>query len=202
MGQFDQSSFTPPPAASPPPTALEAMAALAAALRTQIEFDDPSPSSGRGFGSKALKINGKMFAMLVNNALVLKLPRDQTAGLVDAGGGAYFERGQGGLMRDWVALPGSPDAHLLLALTACAFVRDHGRRKAVVLGSAGSTFDADVAAQARDFDHHVRGSPEARRGTIWLGPARQAAPGAPMFGSSGFPLTLCGSRLGQPPFGA
>jgi hypothetical protein len=126
MGQFDQDKLTaPPPAAAPSPTALEALAALAAALRTQIEFDDPLPSSGRRFGSKALKIKGKIFAMLVNNALVLKLPRDQAAGLIDAGDGAYFERGQGRPLRDWVSLPGSPDAHLLLALAACAFVRDH-----------------------------------------------------------------------------
>ncbi|WP_372785288.1 hypothetical protein [Phenylobacterium sp.] len=126
MGEFDQSSSAaPPPSASTPPTVLEALAALAAALRTQIEFDGPSPSPGRQFGSKALKINGKIFAMLVNNALVLKLPRDQAVDLVDTGEGAYFERGQGKPLREWVSLPGPPDAHLPLALVACAFVRDH-----------------------------------------------------------------------------
>jgi hypothetical protein len=42
---------------------------------TEALEHDPSIGKGRGFGSSALKVRGKIFAMLVDENLVVKLPR-------------------------------------------------------------------------------------------------------------------------------
>jgi TfoX/Sxy family transcriptional regulator of competence genes len=65
---------------------------------------DPAVSSGRMFGSAALKTRGKVFAMLVRNQLVVKLPRAQVDSLIQAGLGEAFDPGHGKLMKEWVAL--------------------------------------------------------------------------------------------------
>lgn len=97
--------------------------ALATALRARIEFDASAATTPRRFGSTALKMNGRIFAMLVKEALILKLPPHQVAALVERGEGAYFDRGQGRPMKAWIALHGAPPTHLQLAMAACAFVR-------------------------------------------------------------------------------
>ena len=52
---------------------------------------------GRGFGSAALKIRGKMFATLSPaGAFVVKLPRQRVAALVADGQGRPFEPGPAG----------------------------------------------------------------------------------------------------------
>ncbi len=60
--------------------------------------------SGRGFGSSALKIDGKIFAMLTKGALVVKLPRERVDALVKAGEGERFDPGHGRLMKEWLRL--------------------------------------------------------------------------------------------------
>lgn len=60
--------------------------------------------SGRGFGSSALKINGKIFAMLTKGCLVVKLPRERVDALVAAGEGERFDPGHGRLMKEWLRL--------------------------------------------------------------------------------------------------
>ena len=42
----------------------------------------PEPD-GRHFGSAALKVNGSIFAMTMDDRLVLKLPADRVAELID-----------------------------------------------------------------------------------------------------------------------
>jgi TfoX/Sxy family transcriptional regulator of competence genes len=79
---------------------------------------------GRGFGSTGqLKVDGKIFAMLVKGRLVVKLPRDQVDGLVDSGDGERFDAGKGKPMREWFALsPTSNKRWLALAREAMEFV--------------------------------------------------------------------------------
>ena len=80
--------------------------------------------SGKGFGSDALKVRGKIFAMLSQGRLVVKLPRQRVDALVASGDGERFDpRHDGRLMKEWLALaPTSQVEWLSLALEARAFV--------------------------------------------------------------------------------
>ena len=66
-------------------------------------------SSGRGFGSGALQINGRIFAMLTGGHLVVKLPRERVVSLVRSGEGLPFDAGKGRPMKEWVAIAGGGD---------------------------------------------------------------------------------------------
>lgn len=83
-------------------------------------------SEGKGFGSSGqLKVGGRIFAMLVRNELVLKLPRPRVDELVDQGDGTRFDAGKGKPMREWFALsPTSKKQWLPLAQEALAFVKE------------------------------------------------------------------------------
>ena len=60
---------------------------------------------GRGFGSSALKVRGRMFATLSSKgAFVVKLPRARVDALVAAGQGRPFEPGPGRMMKEWLEL--------------------------------------------------------------------------------------------------
>ena len=65
----------------------------------------PEPGA-RGFGSAALKINSKIFAMLVGGRLVVKLPRTRVTELIETGRGEPFDAGKGTPMKEWVAPTG------------------------------------------------------------------------------------------------
>ncbi len=65
---------------------------------------DPQVTSGKMMGSVGLKVNGRIFAMLVKGKFVAKLPKDAVDELVQSGTGEYFEPGHGRLMKQWVAL--------------------------------------------------------------------------------------------------
>src|SRR6266436_4163895 len=56
----------------------------------------------KGFGSEALQIDGKIFAMLSSQRhFVVKLPRDRVDALVAARHGSRFDPGHGRLMKEW-----------------------------------------------------------------------------------------------------
>ena len=79
---------------------------------------------GRGFGSSALKVGGKMFATLSSSgALVVKLPRQRVDTLVAAGEGRPFEPGPGRVMQEWLEVGVASDQDWVsLAEEAMAFV--------------------------------------------------------------------------------
>ena len=79
-------------------------------------------SGGRGFGSSALKINNAIFAMLVGDRLVVKLPRQRVTQLIEAGVGEPFDAGKGKPMREWVGLPGDEATCRQLVAEALSFV--------------------------------------------------------------------------------
>src|SRR5918996_1314569 len=63
-------------------------------------------SAGTGFGrSQGLRIAGKIFAMLVNGELVVKLPRERVQDLSASGVGHAFDPGHGRVMMEWVSVP-------------------------------------------------------------------------------------------------
>jgi hypothetical protein len=79
---------------------------------------------GRGFGSAALKVRGKMFATLSPaGAFVVKLPRQRVDALVADGQGRRFEPGPGRVMIQWLELhPASDQDWMPLAEEALAYV--------------------------------------------------------------------------------
>jgi hypothetical protein len=84
-----------------------------------------SISEGRGFGSSGqLKVNGRIFAMLVRGELVLKLPRGRVEELVAQRQGAHFDAGKGRPMKEWFVLSSaSSRAWASLAQEAHDFVK-------------------------------------------------------------------------------
>ena len=90
---------------------------------------DPAVTQGTGFGSSpGLRVAGRIFAMLVRDELVVKLPRPRVDELVAAGHAARFEPGTGKVMHEWASVPTtSPAGWAALASEAYAFVAKAGR---------------------------------------------------------------------------
>ena len=65
----------------------------------------------RGFGRGGLKVRGKLFSMVSQDRLVLKLPADRVDELVAQGEGERFDPRRNGVeMREWLML--DPDSGL------------------------------------------------------------------------------------------
>jgi hypothetical protein len=79
---------------------------------------------GKGFGSSALKIDGKIFAMTASQGqFVVKLAKARVDELVAAGAGERFDAGKGKLMKEWLSVSAPPKQWLGLAKEALAFAR-------------------------------------------------------------------------------
>jgi TfoX/Sxy family transcriptional regulator of competence genes len=98
-------------------------AALVEALLIQPEVTFGAVEK-KGFGSSELKVNNKIFAMLVRGRLVVKLSKARVDALVAAGQGECFDpRRDGRLMKEWISLePTSAEEWLPLAREALSFV--------------------------------------------------------------------------------
>jgi hypothetical protein len=84
---------------------------------------EPGVDEGTGFGSNpGLRVGGKIFAMLVDGELVVKLPAERCTELAAGEGATTFQVGKR-QMREWVSV--APGAHDWDALAdeALAFVR-------------------------------------------------------------------------------
>jgi hypothetical protein len=98
-------------------------AVIAAALA-----DEPNVSIGssgkKGFGSSALQVGGKIFAMAPSDgSFVVKLPKQRVEELENSGAGQRFDPGHGRLMKEWLALnASSSEDWLSLAKEALRFV--------------------------------------------------------------------------------
>ena len=95
-----------------------------AMLRREATFGtDDGQGARRAFGSTSLKANGKIFAMLVKDQLVVKLPR-QRVDVVESGAGERFDPGHGRVQREWLVVASdSAKDWLAFAVEAEAFVR-------------------------------------------------------------------------------
>ena len=66
---------------------------------------DATASEGKGkFGSRGLKVDGKVFAMPSKGRLVVKLPRERVAALIASKTGQKYVLGAR-TMKEWVAVP-------------------------------------------------------------------------------------------------
>jgi hypothetical protein len=81
-------------------------------------------ASKRGFGSSALCVSKKIFAMISSkNRFVVKLPKSRVAELVAVGAGSKFEPSPGRVMSEWLAVDPEWDGDWLsLAREAMKFV--------------------------------------------------------------------------------
>jgi hypothetical protein len=65
---------------------------------------EPEVSVGRSLSNETLTVNGKIFAFVKDDRLVVKLPAARAAELVAAGRAAAFQSG-GRRMREWITVP-------------------------------------------------------------------------------------------------
>lgn len=85
---------------------------------------DVTLGGGKGFGSGALKVKGKIFAMTTSKAeFVVKLPAARAAELVVQGHGNLWDAGRGHPMKEWLDATGRPERWLGLAREAERYVR-------------------------------------------------------------------------------
>ena len=102
------------------PSADERLGALAAKLG-----GEPGVSFGerKGFGAGTLMVNGRIFAMVSEGRLILRLRAARVAELIAAGRGHPFSAGKPRPLREWVGLDPAGKDWLELAREALAFVR-------------------------------------------------------------------------------
>ena len=86
---------------------------------------DPRVSyGGQGFGSRGLRLDAKIFAMLnFKGQFVVKLPRERVAELIRQGKGQYFDTGRDRVMKEWIAVHADAASWLGLAKEAHRFAK-------------------------------------------------------------------------------
>jgi len=64
------------------------------------------PGTGNRFGNRrALKVNGRIFAMMSSRGeFVVKLSKDRVGELISSGRGTLFDPGHGRLMKQWLVI--------------------------------------------------------------------------------------------------
>jgi TfoX/Sxy family transcriptional regulator of competence genes len=85
---------------------------------------DRRVAAGKMMASVGLKVDGKIFAMLVKGKFVAKLPKDRVDALVESGVGQHFDpRHNGRVMKEWIELRGTKPSWVELATEAYRFVK-------------------------------------------------------------------------------
>ncbi len=86
-----------------------------------------SRSGAKGFGSGALRVNGKIFArMSSKRELVVNIRKERVDELVSRGQGEHFDPGHGRVMEEWPVIRSNNAARASLAGEACDFVKKAG----------------------------------------------------------------------------
>jgi hypothetical protein len=87
--------------------------------------------AGTGFGgSPGRRVDGRIFAMLIRDELVVKLPTQRVTSLIEAGDARPFDAGKGTPMREWASVPvADPDRWPELVAEAYAFVKGGSRSR-------------------------------------------------------------------------
>lgn len=105
-----------------PITPEERFASIAEALLGEADVT-LGFSGQKRFGSSSLQVAGKIFAMLVKDQFVVKVPRERVDALIASGSGERFDPGHGRLMKEWITInPTSVERWLPLAKEAMGFV--------------------------------------------------------------------------------
>ena len=88
-------------------------------------------TEGTGFGTNpGVRVGGKVFAMLIESDLVLKLPADRVNDLIESGVAERFDPGHGRPMKEWVAISAEQSRRWpKLADEAFDFVRTTSKRR-------------------------------------------------------------------------
>ena len=89
---------------------------------------DVTRQSAKGFGSGALKVNGKIFAMMSKAEFVVKLPRLRVDQIIAAGQGTRFDPGHGIVMREWVVVTVTEGEWVELGKEAYRFVKGQQKK--------------------------------------------------------------------------
>jgi hypothetical protein len=78
---------------------------------------------GRGFGARALRVDGKIFAMLDSKGrFVVKVPRARAEELVARGQAVHFEPVPGRPMKEWLVVTGRRPSWSAVAREAYEYV--------------------------------------------------------------------------------
>jgi hypothetical protein len=86
-------------------------------------YESAAAAPGGKFGKNGLKTRaGKLFALFTQGTLVVKLPNERVAALVDEGVGLPFDPGHGRLMKGWLTITSRQAPWVALTKEAYAFV--------------------------------------------------------------------------------
>ena len=97
---------------------------LATGTATYGNEDGPK----RAFGATSLKTDGRIFAMLVKDRLVVKLPAARVTQLVEDGAGEHFDPGHGRIQKEWLSVfEGDDGTWRALATESEAYVARRAR---------------------------------------------------------------------------
>ena len=100
-------------------TAIDGLTPAFAALVTKFTGRPRVTYGGRGFGSRALRVDGRIFAMLDSRSrFVVKLPRARAEELLGRGQAVHFEPVPGRPMKEWLVVTGREPSWFALAREA------------------------------------------------------------------------------------
>ncbi len=86
-------------------------------------YERQAGEGGSKFGKNGLKTgDGKLFALFTQDTLVVKLPKERVATLVEQGLGKPFDPGHGRRMKEWLTVTSPKASWVELAKEAFAFV--------------------------------------------------------------------------------